>query len=1274
VSRTYLRRPRGRFLAALASTAIAGATLYATAGGPVGASPGGSSSRGTGPAKPIATAKLSPELRKAAIDVAARKLAARREGVPAAANGPAAAGAVGPVVTPGRAVDLPAGGSVSVLVQLTTASTFSAYDHAGGARTSAARKAAIRQYARVKAAQDVLARRIGRAAPGSTELYRTHSVLAGVAVRTDARNVAAIGHLPGVKAVFPITPKHATNSYAVPLVGAPDAWVASNDLGEESTIAVIDTGIDFTHANFGGPGTVNAYTTAKAADATDADPDLFPNAKIIGGADFAGDAYDADSTDPAKNTPHADTNPLDCNGHGSHVAGTAAGYGEAANGSTYAGAYNLSTPFSTMRIGPGVAPAALLYAYKVFGCDGSTNVVAAAIDRATDPNDDGDPSDHADVINMSLGADFGSPQDGDSMAANMAVDKGVTVVAASGNAGDTFDVGGSPGDASKVLTVANSVDALNQVDSLTLSAPVALARDHAAERSIAYDWANDPDLAGNVAKLSQSTNLDGCDALNSADATAVNGKIAFLEWNSDDATRRCGSVARAARVETAGAIGFIFADDEETFSAGITGSATIPGVMVVKSSADAIRASLAASNTVTVTGTGANDFRQLITADNDKVNDSSSRGVRLAGNVKPDVTAVGTSVFSTAVGTGTEGASFTGTSMATPMVAGAAALVRAKHRDWTPQEVKADIVNTAGQDLFTGDTHTGTTYAPNRVGSGRIQVDEALANQVLAYVVNDPGAVSVSFGPVAITEPTTLTKTVKVVNKGIDPVTYSLAYEAITTVPGVAYSVFPTSVTVDRRASKTFTVTMTVANPALLTKTLDPTVARTIPAGDSGDLPRNFLADASGRVTLTSGARCASARISAGAATCGSPTLRVPVYAAPRPASMMTQPGTVNLSGEGAVQTAALPLGGVGVNVAASTDAAIQSIVTAAELQAVSGQSPVCSQARPFACLRIPEERSADIKYLGSTSDAPAFVDPMDGLAYFAIATHGPWQTEVSKQEFDVYIDSTGTGDPDTVLFTTRLVAGQDVFVTMLVDLNASDPDAAVLDIEPINGELGDVDTAEFNSDTLVLPVAIQAIPGITSSRSRIRYGVYGFSGYAAPAVDMIGINPVGTLTNPLSMDVLRPGVTLANPDAQSILFQDLPNTSLPLRRDAPAYKVDKGMGAMLIHFHNRVGMKAQLVGMRSASDVGLALSAREVRAGTPVIAAVGINPVVGTATGYVSLRRAPGITLANARLEDGEAGFVLRLGRGRYDLYVFYPGDDNYRPGYSNHVILTVS
>src|SRR5262249_18821262 len=194
--------------------------------------------------------------------------------------------------------------------------------------------------------------------------------------------------------------------------------------GEGIKIAIIDTGADYTHANFGGPGTVAAFNAAFAHSTQPADPALFgPNApKIKGGTDLVGDDYNA--SDPAHNTPHPDPHPLDCNGHGSHVAGTAAGFGENADGSTFRGPYDANTPKHSFRIGPGVAPLADVFAVRVFGCAGSTNVVVEAIDWAVQHG--------MNVISMSLGADFGPENTADAEASEAAAEAGLIVVAAAG--------------------------------------------------------------------------------------------------------------------------------------------------------------------------------------------------------------------------------------------------------------------------------------------------------------------------------------------------------------------------------------------------------------------------------------------------------------------------------------------------------------------------------------------------------------------------------------------------------------------------------------------------------------------------------------------------------------------------------------------------------------------------------------------------------------------------------------------------------------------------
>jgi len=1226
VTRIHLLRPRTRVVAALVAAAVVGVTI-AVVGGGSGAAPGGSAR------KVNANAAQRAKLDKA--------LQARSGGTEPGRSRPLAR--------------LPKHGKIGALIELDTASTMTAYRGSAARGRAAASSAAKTQYRQVRTAQSRVTSALPGVAPGARVLYRTHSLVAGVAVFTDVRYFDALKTIPGVRTVYPIVAKKVSNAYAVPLQGAPPVWTSLGDTGQDSTIAVIDTGVDFTHANFGGPGTVAAWEAAHAADAKPADPALYPSAKVVGGFDFVGDHYNADPADPAFDpAPAPDPNPLDCGAHGSHVAGTAAGYGVDAAGHTFAGPYNNDIPFSSMKIGPGMAPRAKLYAYKVFGCEGSTNVVGAAIERAADPNGDGDPSDHVDVINMSLGADFGSPQDADSVASNRAADQGITVVAASGNAGDYFDIGGSPADAAKAIAVANTVDASEITDSVTVTAPAAIAGTYAATRSVAYDYATKPDLSGTLAALSDPNNKDGCDPLGTADAAAVRGKVAFLEWTDRDAVRRCGSVVRSGNVAAAGAVGFVFANDKNFFSAGITGSATIPGVMVVKSAGDAIRAQLGAG--VVVSGTAAGGFHLLDPANNDQVNGSSSRGVRYAGNVKPDVAAVGTSVTSTSMGTGNDGVSFSGTSMATPMVAGLAALVRTRHPDWTPEEVKADIMNTAGQDLYTGDSHTGSIYAPNRVGSGRIQADRALANDTLAYVATDPGAVSVSFGPVQVSGPTTLTKTVKVANKGLSRVQYDASYQAVTSVNGVSYSVSPASLTVDPRSTRTVTVTLSIPDPAALNKPLDPTMDR-VQAG----LPREFLADASGRLTLVP------------PAASGRPTLRVPVYSAPRPASTLTQATSVLMTG-GTIQQASLPVSGALLNQGAGTEN-ITSVMGGFELQVTSGLSPQCSANRVQSCVNLPEERSADLKNVGATSDAPlvsqAGGNPMtDALVFFAINTHGAWSTPASKQVFVIDIDTNGDKTPDAFLFNTTL-AGQDVFVSELDDASGN-----VLDLELINARAGDLDTALYDSDTIVLPVLLGALPGVSAAHPRISYGVETYTAFSDNAIDSVGVNPdTGLLTTPISLDIFRPGLLVSNVGGGPLLF---PADGTPVvRRDVPAYRVDKGLGAMIVHFQNRLGAKTQVVNLQARSTVQLTLSKTRVAYGGRVDARVTVPNSGGPVpTGQVWVNKAGAAPVLVRGTLNGSGVLAVRLPnlpRGTYRISAAYGGDTHYTAGTSNQVTLVV-
>jgi len=273
-----------------------------------------------------------------------------------------------------------------------------------------------------------------------------HAVANALRVRIGRNQIESLRQVPGVVAVRPIVTHKRMNVTSVPRIGAPVAWTGPSGVhGEGVKVGIIDTGIDYTHKDFGGPGTVDAYQAALAVDTVPADPALFgPSApKVKGGTDLVGDDYDAEG-DAAAATPHPDPNPLDCNGHGSHVAGTAAGFGVLANGTTFSGPYDQSTYINrSFTIGPGVAPKADLYAVRVFGCKGSSDVVTEAIDWAVD-ND-------MDAINMSLGSPFGDDNSADALAADNAMKAGVVVVMAAGNEGNIPYIAGRRVSAARVF-------------------------------------------------------------------------------------------------------------------------------------------------------------------------------------------------------------------------------------------------------------------------------------------------------------------------------------------------------------------------------------------------------------------------------------------------------------------------------------------------------------------------------------------------------------------------------------------------------------------------------------------------------------------------------------------------------------------------------------------------------------------------------------------------------------------------------------------------------
>jgi len=1210
--------------------------------------------------------------------------------------------------------------NVDVMIQMTGEPSVAAWAHpASGATSTAARTDANKaQAATDEAQQERVASSFGAPATRATVLYRTHVLYNGIAVHTTAGRLRALSRLPGVLAVHKLINKHVDNSVTVPLIGAPAVWNSGNTgtsvaTGKNVRIGIIDTGIDYTHADFGGEGTTAAYDDAVTNDATP--PDTFgggfDGSKVVGGYDFVGDAYDASVA--SKDVPQPDPNPLDCNSHGTHVAGTTAGLGVLKNGSTYTGAYNAAIDESQFHIGPGVAPGASLYALKIFGCSGSTNVITEALDWAADPNGDGDLSDHLDVVNMSLGADYASSEDPDAVATNNASLAGVTVVAASGNGGDLFDVGGSPGNAVRAIGVAASDDSQDIVDALEVDAPNTIAGNYPGEQSVAFDWANSAPVSGDLQTTgdltqpaSVSNPIDGCNAL---PADSLAGKIAYLYWTDNSANRRCGSAGRTNNVFNAGAIGAVFFDDQNEFSAGITGAASIPSMLITKDAGTAINAELAASHTVTVTLTNAlhNQGSLVHPQTTDTVASFSSRGIGEAGNVKPDVTAPGVTVFSAGMGTGTDGLTDSGTSMATPHVAGVAALVKAAHPSWTPEQIKASIMNTAGQDVCDSPrtltnnvpdetTCPGANLSPERVGAGRVQADKATSNQTLAMVNDGSGAVSVSFGTVDAATTQSFSRTIKVTNyRAVQTVQYAASYEAIDDNPGATYTVSPSELSLAPGQSQNVTVTLTVDPTQLLSRPEQSRVddGQAALSGPYGQ--PSFVPDASGRVLLTPFAPTADE------AHLGQ--LRVPVYAAPRPASTTTQASSLSLNGSGG---GVLTLAGNGVSNPGvdPTDKNRRSVADVFELQGSSGAMPACSATQITGCVPFGDDKAGDLKYVGFSSDVPAYLTTGsaadaatavdDGAqGYFGIATQGPWRTPSNYEEYDVLMLN-GNGDPVAVTFNTRLT-GLDQFVAETIILNPNGTakldanDNPIADVEPINNSYDGVDdTNVFDSDVLTMPVWLSflqqngvinpAVPGGT----RLSYLVDAFT-ESSGFTDSIGDPASGQSL--MSVDLAQPELWAGNTNDTGFicsvaiycttLLDDQGGVQLDVQKTASS-AADAAQGLLVFHHDNADGNRAQVVSIRNGSQTTLTVAHNPAvygQANSATVHVAALAAGAGTPTGSVQVF--DGTTLiAHGTLTSGAVTLALPTRTvGTHSLTAKYAGDGTFGSSASNPLTLTV-
>lgn len=622
----------------------------------------------------------------------------------------------------------------------------------------------------IETQQDKLAEAIKDAGINAKITNNYDQVWNGVSVTVSDSQAAQLAKLPGVVKVQPVievprpetkTTKELTTSegetkysWGAPL-GMTNADRAQSELGltgKGVKIGIIDSGIDIDHREFGGTGVSGSGTSREKGDGAKADGAVgFPNSRVIAGYDYVGDDYGSNGTYDAKPDPIPD----DCGGHGTHVAGIAAG-GGAAGSST------------EVR---GVAPEASLAAYRVFGCNGktSTDIIITAMEQAT--------KDGMDVVNMSLGAAYMVlPDYPTTKAVKTMVDAGVVVAIAQGNDGaDGLWTLGAPGAATEAITVA-SVDNTVETNYYFTASGV--------DNKFFYNvGSNGGDFArSNVAypvvASGEADSEDGKLCTAPSDTNAFKGKYVLIRRGG------CTFGTKAANAQKAGAVGVII-DNNQAGTLGMnlaneTDPVKIPGVSITQADGDALRAALKADTTVTFGET----FGDRPVSTGGLVSDFSSWGLNGKLEMKPDVAAPGGLIWSTwPLDHGGPFNTISGTSMATPYTAGAAALILQAHPELkdaknasTSEGVRARLQSTGSPRLWSEGNGDKTLLEPTaRQGAGLIDVYRAASTKVL------PSVSRLNLGQQIAGEKT---HEITLTNSGSEAVTYKLGHVDTVTTTG----------------------------------------------------------------------------------------------------------------------------------------------------------------------------------------------------------------------------------------------------------------------------------------------------------------------------------------------------------------------------------------------------------------------------------------------------------------------------------------------------------
>ena len=459
-------------------------------------------------------------------------------------------------------------------------------------------------------------------------------------------------------------------------------------------------------------------------------------------------------------------------------------------------------------------------------------------------------------------------------------------------------------------------------------------------------------------------------------------------------------------------------------------------------------------------------------------------------------------------------------------MAGVMALLKQEHPTWSVEQLKALAMNTAGSDIFSQFGQTGPKYNPGRVGSGRVQVPSALASGSIAYNADGSGSVSVSFGDVEVAGTYSAQRTIRVENHGGSAQSYTLSYDARSSIPGVSYS-FPGGVA-ERPGGRLGHV----RRAARRDRGRDAEHARRDGRGRAGREPA---------AVAERGLRPRAGDAGLRLGTAGARVRRGPRRRRRRAEVPERRQGHVGedqhrrRGRQHGCRAARLPLEGERVRAG----------ITSGKATLGTGVSELA--------------RGADVQYAGAARKG--------NTLYFGVATHADWAAPATDVQFTVDVDRDGNGTVDFSAFTTRFTFGpnadpQDVFVVA-----GGSPAAALGFTNVFNSN---VNTAPYNNSVLSIPVPVASL-GLPAGATSIKYRIVGFSRFWGT----IDTTPWATY------NVATPGLTFSDGLAATTMYPALDGQKIDVGYNDAVFTANGSGGVLLLHHFNQSGERAEVLSIK---------------------------------------------------------------------------------------------